>query len=170
MKLAVGNDELTVTATRKAKITTTLLLPEGPLRLRNVQYLVFDEEMSEVLMSRPLLNSLGFNLEQNLARVRDKYNNGDFSAVGFDAAEPALKTNTGKLARLLQKSESNLYGSSHFLDDEPTNQQSLSDDDVYDSNSLDKLGNGFIPEDMDHTLVSQQQQNLVEKATSNGLP
>lgn len=47
MNLAVdGSDEqLTITAKRKACVSTTLSTMEGPFRLRNVEYLVFNESM-----------------------------------------------------------------------------------------------------------------------------
>ncbi len=56
-------------ASRKARITTTIETSNDPLRLRNVECLVFKEEMTEVLLSRPLLQSIGFDLDKHL---RDK--------------------------------------------------------------------------------------------------
>ena len=44
-------------ADRKARITTTLITAEGPLRLRNAEYPLSKENMPEFLLSRPLLMS-----------------------------------------------------------------------------------------------------------------
>ena len=107
MQLAVqGSDQtLCATATKMARVSVTLHLPEGPLRLRNVEFMVFKENMPEVLLSRPLLVSLGFDLDAHLARVRGKYHDQDFSAVGFD---PNFTLGTdenvpkGRLAKLMQ--------------------------------------------------------------------
>ncbi len=41
--------------------------------------------MSEVLLSRPLLESIGFNLKDHLSTVRDTFHDSDFSHIGFSA-------------------------------------------------------------------------------------
>jgi len=85
MDLAIeGCDEkLQATATKKARLSLTLQLPEGPMRMRNVEFIVFREKMPEVLMSRPLLVSMGFDLDRHLARVREQFHDQDFSFIGF---------------------------------------------------------------------------------------
>ena len=64
MELAASDDgnTFTITSKQKARISTTLQLPEGPFNLRNVEYLVFDEHMPDVLLSLPLLQTLGLTL------------------------------------------------------------------------------------------------------------
>ena len=51
------NESFKLIADRKARINTTLINEEGPLRLKNVEYLLFKENMPEFLLSRPLLMS-----------------------------------------------------------------------------------------------------------------
>ena len=86
MRLAVDgyDDAMTITAHSKARISTTLSTLEGPFRLRNVEYLVFKEPMNEVLLSRPVLQTLGFDLDQHLLRVRAKYNDVDMTGISFE--------------------------------------------------------------------------------------
>lgn len=61
---SIGSDEtLTFQAPKKVRLSTTIITPEGPLL---------------VLLSRLLLQSLGFNLDANLSRVRSQYNDFDF--------------------------------------------------------------------------------------------
>jgi len=99
-----GNEVL-YTAKRKACVSITINLPQGPLRLRNVQFLVFDAPMPEVLLSRPLLQSIGFNLDKHLSAVRTLYHDADFSHVGFtvdqDAQQNMAQCDKGALSRLL---------------------------------------------------------------------
>jgi len=108
MDLAIeGCDEkLQATATKKARLSLTLQLPEGPMRMRNVEFIVFREKMPEVLMSRPLLVSMGFDLDRHLARVREQFHDQDFSFIGFTPANPGGE-NTGhsRLSRLMYRSE-----------------------------------------------------------------
>ena len=90
-----------------ARVSVTLQLPEGPLRLQNVEFMIFNENMPEVLLSRPILVSLLLDRGANLARVRGKYHGQGFSAVGFNL-NLTLGTNENvrkdRLARLTQKS------------------------------------------------------------------
>lgn len=63
--------------------------------------------MPEVLLSRPLLQSIGFNLDKHLSAVRTLYHDADFSHVGFtvdqDTQENLMHCDNGALSRLLQK-------------------------------------------------------------------
>lgn len=104
MKLAIkgDNDALTVKAGRKARTTTTLFTSEGPSTLRIVEYLVFNEEMDEVLLSRPVLQSLGFSLDQHLTRVTEEFDGEDFFNVGLDMY-PNLAKSQSKLTKLVTK-------------------------------------------------------------------
>lgn len=45
--------------------------------------------MPEVLFSRPLLQAIGFDLNENLRVVRDKFHDCEFSHIGFAEADPA---------------------------------------------------------------------------------
>ena len=81
--LAMEDDESThdrcFTSTKKVRLSVTLDTPAGPLRLRNVEFLVFPYNMREVLLSRPLLQTLGFDLPTHLSLVRDKFHDVDFA-------------------------------------------------------------------------------------------
>ena len=112
MHLAVeGSDNpLIISAERKARISTTFSTTEGDFRLRNVEYLVFKEPMNEVLLSRPLLQSLGFNLDEHLARVGRQLHEVDCSDIGFEANNEmaaAVSPSDSKLSRLLYAQISN---------------------------------------------------------------
>ena len=59
ISLAITGDDkepLTFYARKKARLSLTLNTHVGPLRLRNVEFLVFNEKLPEVLLSRPVLN------------------------------------------------------------------------------------------------------------------
>ena len=63
---------LPFTASARAKLDILLELPCGPLLLRNTPCLVVDQEMEEILLGRPLLRSLGLDLDSLLTKlVRD---------------------------------------------------------------------------------------------------
>ena len=72
--------------------------------------MVFDEPMLEIHLSGPLLQALGFDLDEHLNVVRDKYDDCDFSHIGFspsaDQAENVSESTehpsgTGQLSELL---------------------------------------------------------------------
>lgn len=66
------------TASMKVRIgSLQIKLPCGTLRLRNVDFWVTDQDMDEVLLGRPLLRCIGFDLDQHLASVRQKFDNID---------------------------------------------------------------------------------------------
>lgn len=73
---------------------------DDPLRTNNVPYLKFDEKMSEVLLFRPLLLSMGFNLEEHLVRERAQFNDSNFFGIGFEPMT-VQHAPTGSLARLM---------------------------------------------------------------------
>lgn len=79
-----SEEEYFVLGHKKARISLTLKTLEGSLRLRNVEFLVFDEQMDEVLLSRPLLLSLRFELDAHLTRAREQLQDIDCSNVGFE--------------------------------------------------------------------------------------
>ena len=66
-----------------ARVSTTLFTPEGIFRLCNAEYLVFDEHLPEVLIGRPVLKAIGFNLDDHLAKVRTKCHDMDFSHIAL---------------------------------------------------------------------------------------
>jgi hypothetical protein len=95
---------LTHTANSKARVSITLRTKAGDFRLRNVEFLVFAAPMPEVLIGRPVLLSMGFNLDHHLASVRSSFHDTDFSHIGFLASDiqpSLLPTTHGSLANLL---------------------------------------------------------------------
>ena len=69
----------TASATVKLCITITLLC--GPHRLRNVEILFIDQPMDEILLGRPLLRCLGFDLDTQLEGIRTNMGNADISSL-----------------------------------------------------------------------------------------
>jgi hypothetical protein len=53
----------------------TLQLNCGPLILRQTEFLVLDQGMSEILIGRPLLKAIGFDLQTHLETNCDVLNN-----------------------------------------------------------------------------------------------
>jgi Aspartyl protease len=86
----------TATITRQVQLTVELRLPTGTLRLRNVCCLVAEHDMDDVLIGRPLLNSLGIDAPTHLAAVRETFQDMDCSTVPSALAG-------GKLSRLLKQ-------------------------------------------------------------------
>jgi predicted aspartyl protease len=62
-------------------MTATLHLSAGTLRLRNVRWLVSENDMDEVLLGRPLLKTLGLDASTHLAAVRDNFHDLDCSKI-----------------------------------------------------------------------------------------
>ena len=128
LHLAVDGSDglLVITAERKAQISTTVSTTEGEFRLRNVEYLVFKETMKEGLLSRPLLQSLGFNLDEHLARVRRHVQDVVCSNIGFEPnAEMAatIPLTGSRLSRLLH---AELPSQADFLDESDDEEPSVS--------------------------------------------
>ena len=90
--------------------------------LRNVEFLVLDQDILDVLLSRPLLHSLGFNLDSHLPQVRERYHDADFAHVTHDdnsqSSHDSTST-TGKLASLLHRNNENTAQSQDFQDCNP---------------------------------------------------
>jgi hypothetical protein len=82
----------------QAQLTVELDLSVGPLRLRNVRWLVTENDMDEVLLGRPLLKALGLDVPAHLEAVREDYQDLDCSMI-------ATVHGGGKLSRLLIRRE-----------------------------------------------------------------
>ena len=72
-------DGVPFTESASVKIDVRISLPCGPLRLRNVQFMVTGQDMEEILLGRPLLKCLGFDLDIHLESVRQTFDNLDVS-------------------------------------------------------------------------------------------
>jgi hypothetical protein len=73
----------------------TMYLNCGPLRLRSTEFLVVDDEMDEVLLGRPLLTMVGFDLDDHLNVNRSERRDTVASTDLFET----LNSTAGKLAR-----------------------------------------------------------------------
>lgn len=170
-----GENEIIYTSKKKARISTTLDLPVGPMRLRNVEYLVFEEEMSEVLLSRPLLKSLGFDLDAHLAVIRDTFHDSDFSHIGFQDSQPATELPiipSDVSHRLLNRNGTSLslVGRASTGGTEPTTIPSpLFYGDGVDDDPF-RWDDGPDTGDEDPFHTAQVLQTRYEEAIQNGLP
>lgn len=84
---AVKLDHNTVTASANGWFNIRVCLPWRPLRLRNIEFFIIDQEMDEILLGRPLLKCLGFNLDSHLEQVRDRYKDVDISQIIYQTSE-----------------------------------------------------------------------------------
>jgi hypothetical protein len=73
--------DMTSIAAEKVQLTLTLQLEAGPLRMRKVQFLVLGADFDEVLLGRPILNTLGIDVAEHLNTVRTEFHEHDFSDV-----------------------------------------------------------------------------------------
>ena len=98
MKLAVKQTketpDLTCAVLRKARLSLTLETPMGPLRLRNINFLVMEDPMDEILLSRPMLREIGYDPNLYVGLVREQFQDAEFSHVGFDAESPTASRRT----------------------------------------------------------------------------
>ena len=192
MQLAMSGENrepITVHAEKKARISTTLDTPEGPFRLRNVEYLVFKKHMPEVLLSRPLLQSLGFNLDKHLASVRHRFHDTDFSNIGFSPQIPSdTSSHPGQLSHLLLQPDIDASTSQELpLDDTGDDLSACtvdvsSDSPVKDDGTLPQAMFGDAPSDdpisleddvsvgTEHSADTHKELDLrCQEASSNGL-
>jgi predicted aspartyl protease len=96
ISLQLTAKEMTVSAVEKSRINITLQLEAGPLRLRNVEFLILDAELEEVLLGRPLMKLLGIDVNDHLNLVRKEFHDRDFSdAPSMEQGE------MGTLSRIL---------------------------------------------------------------------
>lgn len=153
MKKDSEQDNAIFTATKKARITLTVDTPGGPLRLRNVEFLVFPHKMDEVLLSRPLLRLMGFDLPSHLSSVREKFNDIDLSS----------------LATLRDP----VSGKEHPPPDEPSSLATLL---LKNSTTIPKFDEDYISEppelcgDECASETDAHLQNALKEAVRNGLP
>jgi hypothetical protein len=91
--------DIEITADRMVRMNIVISLPCGPLRLRRVEFLVVDQEMDEVLLGRPLLATLGFDLTSHLEKVFDQVDDMDISsdvgASGSSGKMASMSSYTG---------------------------------------------------------------------------
>lgn len=63
-------------SSRSAKLNITIILPGSklPLRVRGGEFSIIDQTMEEILLGRPFLNAIAFNLTEHLERVHEQIN------------------------------------------------------------------------------------------------
>jgi hypothetical protein len=76
------SDKQTCSATEMLMSAVTITTPSGPLCMRGVRQIIFEEDMDHPLIGRPVLDELGFVASNHLDSVRDKYHQHDFSHIG----------------------------------------------------------------------------------------
>lgn len=90
------NIESSLTASSKCEIPITICIPgsELPVRIRNVEFIVVDQDMSEVLLGRPLLKAIGFDFDEHLRKVQHEINGKSMRELNQEQAEAkSLKYN-----------------------------------------------------------------------------
>jgi hypothetical protein len=78
----------------------TITTPSGPLCMRGVRQIIFEEDMDHPLIGRPVLDELCFVASQHLDSVRDNFHLHDFSHIGEELLDMA-KQPLGALSKLL---------------------------------------------------------------------
>lgn len=66
-----NSKEVKFTASASVVLTFTIYLPGPniPVRVRGIEFYIIDQEMEEILLRRPFLNAIGFNLTDHLFRI-----------------------------------------------------------------------------------------------------
>ena len=86
-------DKVKFTASGKAKLTFTLYLPgtNVPVRVHGVYFIIVDDTMDEILLGRPFLEAIDFDLNDHLQRVHKlthEKNIGDINTENIKLAAP----------------------------------------------------------------------------------
>jgi hypothetical protein len=90
----------TCSATEMLMSAVTITTPSGPLYMREVRQIIFQEEMDHPLIGRPVFAEMDFVASQHLDSVRDKFHLHDFSHIGEELLEMG-KQPLGALSKLL---------------------------------------------------------------------
>jgi hypothetical protein len=170
--LAVQGPGLSTLVTRQAKLTMELQLHAGPLRLRNVKWLVAENDMDEVLLGRPLLNALGIDAEAHLAAVRDTFQDLDCETI------PSVVAG-GRLSRILihRDHTSQGYGGTEpptdtSPDTSPNKSGSPATPVVYGDRDHDPIENGSlleIPSMLSDENLSDSIEGMLTMESAKGL-
>lgn len=185
--MGADKNDKTVMAFEKARITITLFTSSGPFRFRNVEFLIFKEGMDEVLLSRALLKSIGFDLEKHLFYVRAAFCDANFSHIGFSAGDEndldgPLRAHPPLLTSMLIKANE-LSGKLVPLDEEPKDDEArrtgqlsiIADAEHYDEHQPPEDSDSLIHCTIDvgknlPSELSVLSPALIEQALENGFP
>ena len=68
---AFKSDQTKFTSSAKVRLTFKFSLPGSniPVRVRGVEFIIVNDEMDEILLGRPFLNKIGFDLSEHLRRI-----------------------------------------------------------------------------------------------------
>lgn len=148
----------------KALLSVTLENRAGPMRMRKVKFIVFDEEMDEVLLSQPLLSSIGIDINGRLENVQRVYHDVDFSSAAFypglSENDTVLSQSPSTLAEVMLEAKDNTgeavlfryhIGPEEWLEESP------------DHTELPIAGHHA-------SAVNEALQTMVKKAVKEGLP
>jgi hypothetical protein len=82
MAIRGESDKQKCSAQEMLMSAVTITTPSGPLCMRGVRQIIFEEDMDHPLIGRPVLHEMGSVASQHLDSVRDKIHLHDFSLIG----------------------------------------------------------------------------------------
>jgi hypothetical protein len=72
LDLAVQGPGISTLVHRQAQLSIEVQIPAGHMRLRNLHWLIYEQEMDEVLLGRPVLHAFGIDAEAYLIAAREE--------------------------------------------------------------------------------------------------
>ena len=92
VQLELADKKVHVAVVKTTRLTIVLYLPGSniPVRFRDIQFYVAECEMDEILLGRPFLNSIGFNLDRHLEKLGEHENPEDDSSESDSVGKLAL--------------------------------------------------------------------------------
>lgn len=96
------------TGAKKARVSLTMHLPEGHMRMRNIKFMVLKKQSPKYFPSSPTLITVGFDLEAHLARIGNKNHDQEFYDIGSKHTtydEENLGTPQGNIAKRMRNSK-----------------------------------------------------------------
>ena len=104
-------EDISIEYEREVMVTTELLIRHGrSLKIRNMKWLVSTQELSEPLLGRLVLETLGTNTERLIASASDAFE----GSADADTLLEGDEQPTGSLARLIA---SGIFHSDHGIGD-----------------------------------------------------
>ena len=91
--ISTGNEgkKLSFSASKSVKLNFVIALPGSniPLRIRGFEFLIVDQPMVEVILGRPFLDKIGFNLTEHLYEVHDRINDMELDKIDTERLKMA---------------------------------------------------------------------------------
>ena len=154
VNLAIKSPGRRVTIRKQVQLGVEIKLPVGPLRLRNVSWLVSEGEMDEILLGRPLLKSMGLDATMHLSEVRDTYQD-------LDCSTSKLPSGSSYLSKLLVKS---------VREDKGPVKSKITEKDEEDSPSLEYNTKEISIDNATTTIYGEPEPENVENPSLLSLP